>query len=193
MYQRACPSRITAGDTLTRVYACDDYPSNAGWVLSLYLSAGAETPLVILATADVDAVSYDFALTAAVSKALTPGKMHFRARAVSADGTQIVTIAYGEFLVLADPTQAVDKRSQNEINLIAVRAGIAARLAGTLMDEYTISGVSVKMPALSRLLEIEARLLARINREKGKNVLKSIPVRLNKAGGGIPFGTRRTW
>lgn len=194
MFQTACPSRITAGDTPSWVYLNEEYPSSA-WTLALYLSAAAETPHVIQATADPDGQSFDLALTAALSATLPPGIMHYKARVTSIDLSQVFTIAYGETRIFANATQAFDERSFNEINLIAVEAGIAARVAGTVMDEYTISGVTCKMPPLAKLIELRAFFQSEIRREKGRNVMRAIPVWLKPNRGGIvPFGfNRRPW
>lgn len=153
---------------------------------------GAETPQSIPAVTDADGVSYDFALTAAQSSALTVGKAHYTIRGINAALAQTATIAYGAVLVRPDPSKAVDRRSQNEINLAAVEAGIAARMSGTIMNEYVINGMTVKMPPLEKLLEIRATLQAEVKREKGKLAQRAIPIRLSPDRGGyVPFSPRR--
>ena len=156
--------------------------------MTLYLSSAAETPQSVQATAAADGIGYDFAIPVDVSEALAPGAARYAIKAVSADGTQVTTCAYGDVLIKPDAATAADRRSVNEINLAAVEAGITARMQGTIMNEYVLSGTSVKMPALPELLEIRATLKRLIAQEKGKACMRSIPVRLKSAHGVVPFG-----
>ena len=193
-----CPSRIICGDSPAWVYLHPDYPASDGWVATIYFSSAAETPLAVPGTTDVDGRSFDFALTAAQSQKLLPGRVRFTIRATLANGLttsagligpQTLTLAYDNILVIPDPTVPVDRRSSMEIDLAAVEAGITARMTGTIMDEYVIGGMTVKMPQLEKLFELRSRLKAAIKRERGRPPARAIPIHLSPHKGGIlPFG-----
>lgn len=188
----ACPSRITCGDTPSWQYRHPQYSPADGWVLTIYFSTAAESPKTCVAAPDPDGFHFVFALPAATTLGLIPGTVHYTIRAVSADGSNIATIAYGGVLVKFDPATAVDRRTYNEQCLADVQTAIQSRLQGTVMDEYVLGGVTMKMPALAKLQELKAFFQSEVRREQGGAVQRSIPIRLRpNRGGPVPFGFNR--
>lgn len=161
-------------------------------MLTIYFSTAAEAPKTSVATVATEAVDYDFALPATVTGGLIPGLVHYTIRAVSADGANVATIAYGDTLVKPDPSTATDRRTYNEICLADVQTAIQSRLQGTVMDEYVLGGVTMKMPPLAKLQELKAFFQSEVKREAGRPGQRSIPIRLRpNRGGPVPFGFNR--
>jgi hypothetical protein len=186
------PTRITAGDTVSWMFRAPDYSAADGWVMTAYFAHAEETPLACQATPNADGTSFDFTLPASLTSAMLPGVMTYHLRAVSADGTQIQTAGYGKLRVKADPTVAGDKRTWAERCLADIRKAIRDRMEGTILDEFTMAGVTSKMPSLASLTKLEAEFQAKVSMEKGRPEMRSIPVRLTpNRGGFVPFGFGR--
>ena len=139
-----------------------------------------------------DGLGYDFSLSSAFTDSLLPGILHYTIRAKSQDGTKVATIDIGETMVRPNPSIAVDSRSHNEKCLEDIRAAIQLRLQGTILNEYTIGGVTAKMPSLNELQRMEAYYKSAVKRDRGNPNQRAIPIRLAPARGGIvPFGFNR--
>lgn len=164
------PKQATAGDTLSWTRVQPDYPASAGWVLTYYF--GLNTTLkTVAATTNADGQSFDVALDLT---AWDPGLWRWSARMVSA--TQKVTIDSGALTVAPDPSTAYDRRSHAEKCLAAIEAVIEGRMGDPIV-QYEIDGVkAIKLPH-AQLMELRGYYKAVVNRQAGKPIFASIPVR----------------
>lgn len=139
------------------------YDSSA-WTLK-YEIRGAGAPLTLNATAS--GKGWSTAISSAQSTALGSGRYSWAAYATK--GASRVTAGTGVFQIAADLTTATagfETRTQNEIDLDAVRAEIRSRTTGGMTLEYTIGNRSLKKEPAIALLAIESRLVRMVKSDR---------------------------
>jgi len=166
------PATIRAGDTVTwRDVASADaigtQISSVNWKLSYFLrSATAGAGLTVASTAY--GTGWTTTISAAASAGLTPGVLYFQARTTFE--SDVHTLWTGSTKVLpalnySGTPSAFDGRTQSQIDLEAVQAAIRALVSGGSVKKYTIGTRSMEKFTLAELMELEARLKARVQRE----------------------------
>jgi len=166
------PATIRAGDTVAwRDDATTDSLGNAvtsaAWSLSYFLrSATAGAGLTVTSTAY--GTGWTTTISAAASAGLAAGVFYFQARATS--GSDAHTLWTGSTTVLAalnysGTPGAFDGRTQSQIDLEAVQSAIRALISGGAVKKYAIGTRSTEKFTLAELMELEARLKARVQRE----------------------------
>jgi hypothetical protein len=164
------PGQITAGDSVK--WTDDNVLDSNGaalspgdWTLNYAIRGAVSLDLV----ATPSGAQFQTAMSTAQSATLTPaGTFYWTAFATNAAGER-VTVGRGTLVVLADITAApagYDGRTQDEKDLVAVRAAISARITGGVISEYSIAGRTLKNEPLSALRDMESRILAKISRAR---------------------------
>ena len=164
------PGQITAGDS---VKWTDDNVLDANgaalspsdWTLNYAIRGAASLDLVATSTGG----GYQSAMSTAQSATLVPAGTFYWTAFVTNGAGDRVTVGRGTLAVLADITAApagYDGRSQDEKDLVAVRAAITARINGGAVSEYSIAGRTLKNEPLSALRDMESRILAKISRAR---------------------------
>ncbi len=155
----ALPESFAAGTTVRYRRRFTDYPSSAGWTLSLHL-AGAGV-LAKTAVADGD----DFMVTLAAEdtgSAFGAGLYKWVERVSNVTG-EIYEVASGIVTILPNLAEATEGSEQEwlERAVVALKAHVEGRLP-TAMESYQIAGRAVsKMPvkeAVELLTTFESRL-----------------------------------
>jgi hypothetical protein len=166
------PATFRAGDTVAWLDdATTDSLGNAvtsgTWSLSYFLrSATAGAGLTVTSTAYGS--GWTTTISAAASAGLATGAYYWQARATS--GSQVITAGSGSLTVLAalnysGTPGAFDGRTQSQIDLEAVQAAIRSLISGGAVKRYTIGSRQLERFSLAELMELEARLKARVQRE----------------------------
>jgi hypothetical protein len=162
------PRTTTAGDKISwRVSRFTDFPASAGWVLTYFFAATAETPARVTATPDEDA----FLVTWTVG--LKPGKYRWTAQVSKGDEKH--TLDGGLLTVIPDPSQAYDRRSTSELALAAIEAVLAGRVSDPLA-EYEIDGVKAKKIPPRDLLALRDRFRTEVRLQRGGPLVRRISV-----------------
>lgn len=164
------PGQITAGDSISWTDATSrDNLGNAitsgDWTLT-YILRG---PSSLTVTAEANGPGWKTSLTAAQTKALTPGTYYWQAHATNGDNR--VTLGQGTTKIVADLAYtnnpaAYDGRSEAEKALAAIDAEISARLTGGMAEEYTIGNRSLKKTSMRDLVELQSRYKTIVTRER---------------------------
>ena len=164
------PDQITAGDSISWTdAAARDNLGNAitsvDWTLT-YILRGTSSLTV---TADANGPGWKTSLTAAQSKALTPGVYYWQASVTN--GEQRITLGQGTTKIVADLAYttnpaAYDGRTEAEKALDAIDAEISARLTGGTAEEYTIGNRSLKKTPMRDLVELQSRYKTIVTRER---------------------------
>lgn len=159
------PSRLTAGDSWSMsIGAAEGGPP---WAVSLVLTlstGGTPTNLPAAWGGDV----WDLEVGASVTAAIAAGTYRWSVIATDAAADLRCVIASGAVEILADPASGADPRSKIERDLDAVRA-VLADPAWVGAESYAIEGRSLNRRTTQDLLRLEARLIVRLNRERGKS------------------------
>lgn len=163
------PSSFIAGDTLIfdvdSAYLADGrLVSSADWTLAFKLNGNGAT-----ATGSAVARGSGWTVTvlASATAALPAGTYGFAITATKA--AERVTLASGSVKVSADLSAVAntfDSRSTAEINLDLVTAAINTRLAGGMVEEYTIGTRSLRYSSIAALLALQSSLQNEVARER---------------------------
>jgi hypothetical protein len=154
------PTRIEGASALTI--------SAPGWTLTYYFAG--PTVFNVVGTADGD--GWDVALSAAQTLAMTAAAdPNYSWQAIATNGANRITVGVGQVRVvanLATATAGFDGRSQDEIDLDAVRAAIRARVSGGGVIEYSIGSRRLRNETLSELRAMEQDLMAKVSKARRK-------------------------
>lgn len=156
------PAQLIAGDSLRLAIPSGDYPSGAGWAVSLVLQplAGG-APVTVAATAS--GAEWIVAIASSTSDDLAPGAYRYLiAASLSGDRT---TIEVGELAVLPDPAKpAQDQRSAARRALDAIDAVLEGRASSEDMKFTFADGRALEKIPHADLLALRkhyARIVAR--------------------------------
>ena len=168
------PENITAGDAVSWT----DYPviddsgnefSATDCMLSYsFRGAGAELDITGSPSGTTWVLSIAGAQTAALNSGASQARIFWQAYLTDASGNR-ATVGQGAVFVapnFAAQPPTFDGRTQDEVDLDAVRAEISARATGGMTIEYSINGRSLKREPITALLVLEARLLRSIQRAR---------------------------
>ncbi|MDP0492514.1 MAG: hypothetical protein Q7Q71_15820 [Verrucomicrobiota bacterium JB023] len=144
-----------------RLTASNGKSPSPDWMATLHLTD--ENSAQDFAMAADGSGGFEIELTPAQTSSLGAGAKDFAVKATK--GGQAVIIAKGRLEVLPDPTQAGDKRTQDEKDLAAVEKAIRDIIAGGAVQSYSIQ-TTVGQRQLTRMtleeLRAERRQLLRI-------------------------------
>lgn len=184
-------SQLTAGDSASWTDSPFTDTQGVGydaltWALSYEIRGAVSLTLNGVASGN----GWTTAITTAQSLALTPGRYSWAAYATKSGAR--VTAGSGVFNILtnmASVSGAYETRTQNELDLDAVRAEIRSRVSGGMTLEYMIGNRSLKKEPTSVLLEIESRLVRMV---RGDRAAESIANGLGDPRKiGVRFGSKK--
>ena len=155
------PSSVRAGDLVTWTKTLDDYPANAGWVLSYAL---VKTGLRIAFTASASGADHLVSVPAATSAAWAAGSYQWVARVTKT--TEIYTVGSGTLQILPDLAAAstgYDARTHAQKTLSALESWIEGR--DIAVAEYEIAGRRLKTIGTGDLLKLRDRYRQEVKAE----------------------------
>lgn len=160
------PAQMIAGDSLLLAIPVGNYPSSAGFAVSLVLQALAGgAPVTVNATDGV--AEWDIAVSSAVSVNLAPGAYRYLLAATISGNRS--TIDSGEIEVLPDPARAAqDQRSQARRALDAIDAVLEGRASSEDMKFTFADGRALEKIPHADLLALRQHFARKVAREADK-------------------------
>lgn len=158
------PSRIHAGDSAAWLVNFPEYRPDQGWVLAYRLSNQSASYVV-----NAQALGDDFEvkITATQSRSFTAGKYTLIGYVTKVATDERVVVSETSLEVNPDITQAIDRRSQAERTLEAVRALLEGK-ANEDQQMLQYNGRTLSRYTISDLLTFESRLARTVAREKSR-------------------------
>lgn len=159
------PALIYAGDTVKWVEpATPDYDSGT-WTRKVSLRHPTDADALDVTGVAMPGGGWEFSITAIQSKTLGLGTVYWHDTVTS--GSERYTIGQGSLEVqanIAGTATSFDGRTQEEIDLEAVRAEMRARISGGSVQEYSIGNRSLKKMPMADLIAMESKLKADVSR-----------------------------
>jgi hypothetical protein len=163
------PREITRGATVAWTRSLFDYPPADGWTLTTYFRG---TGKGVDVEAEADGSDYDLTLTAAQSASMAPGRYDWQSWVARGAGESLEQHQVGEGVATVkigftavDADTPVDLRSENELNLAAVRAALG-KAVDKNKAEYSIAQRMKREHSIPDLIAWESRLVQLVNQER---------------------------
>lgn len=139
---------FTAGDSITFEQTYADYPSDAGWSASLYISG--PSLLTVTSVAGTNG-SHTFPLIATQTANLKAGVYQYTVRVT--DGTDKISVQTGILDIFANPEQFQSREVLAAKMITLVEKALTNQLSsGEAVDSISIAGRSVSMMSRQELL-----------------------------------------
>ena len=169
------PLKVTNGDSWSWTRSGGDYPADAGWVLTYYLSTPGGTVKTIATTAQGGDFLVSLAPAATDVADFPPGIYNWFAKVVK--GAEIHTLDKGRFRVIADPATTAATQTHAETCLAIIEAALVRCLGLGDVIEYEIDGVKFKKNK-PELLTLRNAYRQEVRLERGQLGMRIMPVSL---------------